>query len=121
MGKSRFAIIAAGALMTVAFAGSASAVETAAECTSKGGSVIDVNDGKICFVPIIAEEFQNQDEYAELSGVYDCKGGKVTKTNIGDFCNVYLERKPKPEPVATEDTEAAIDNAILSEVTTDDE
>ncbi len=121
MGKSRFAIIAAGALMTVAFAGSASAVESASECTSKGGSVIDVNDGKICFVPIIAEEFQNQDEYAELSGVYDCKGGKVTKTSIGDFCNVYLERTPKPEPVATEDTDAAIDNAILSEASSDDE
>jgi len=120
MGKSRFAIIAAAAILTVAFAGSASAVESAAECTNKGGSVIDVNDGKICFVPIIAEEFQNEDEYAELAGVYDCKGGTVRKTSIGDFCNIYLERKPKPEPVVTEDADAAIDDAILSEASSDE-
>ncbi|WP_017930039.1 hypothetical protein [Robiginitomaculum antarcticum] len=118
--KSRFAILAAGAFMTAALAASASAVETPAECTAQGGDLIEVNDGKVCFVPLIAEEFQNDEDYAELKGVYDCKGGTVRKTSIGDFCMIYVERTPKPDAVETLASEMdadgeAVDDAIRNE------
>lgn len=113
--KSRFAILAAGAFMTAAFVGSASAVETPAECTAQGGDLIDVNDGKVCFVPLIAEEFQNDEDYAELKGVYDCKGGTVRKTSIGDFCMIYVERKPKPETVEAPAMDGAEDGMAIEE------
>ena len=105
--KSRLAVAATGAALSVLFSSAAMAVTSEGECTSKDGLVMDVNGVKSCLVGIIPEEFQGEEYAAEIKGVNTCTG-TVRKTSIGDFCLIALEAKP-----------AAVTPAAATEVATD--
>ena len=113
MGMSRIATLAAAGFMTIAFAGSASAVSSESECRANGGDVMELKGAKHCLVPIIAEEYQT-DEYAELAGVKECTG-TVRKTSIGDYCLVALEPIPVQDETVTQSTE--INDSIARDTT----
>ena len=111
MGMSRFAAIASGAVLSVMFAASASAVGSDAECTSNDGTIMDIAGVKHCFVPVIPEEFQGEEYAGEIKGVNECTG-TVRKTSIGDFCLIALEAKPAPTVASATEEAAEVETAI---------
>ena len=111
MGMSRFTAIASGAVLSVMFAASASAIGNDAECTSNDGTIMDIAGVKHCFVPIIPEEFQGEEYANEIKGVKECTG-TVRKTSIGDFCLIPLEAKPAPTVASTVEEAAEVETAI---------
>lgn len=117
MNKSRIAIIAATGFMAMAFAGSASAVSSEAECTANGGDVLDLKGAKHCLVPVIEEQYQSE-EYEALQGVKECTG-QVRKTSIGDYCLIALEPIPVVEEAAPVAESAEINDSIARDTAED--
>ena len=76
------------------------AVTSAANCEYEGGEVFDVEEGKVCMVPIRPEEFQGEAYDGQQLGVKDCTGTEVMD---GAWCKIVLvPAPPKPEPEAEE-------------------
>lgn len=90
---------AAAGIAFAAFAMPASAVTSAADCEYEGGEVFDVAEGKVCMVPIRAEEFHGEEYDGQQLGIKDCNG---EETMEGAWCKIVLV----PAPKAPEDADA---------------
>jgi len=77
------------------------AVTSAANCEYEGGEVFDVEEGKVCMVPIRPEEFKGEAYDGQQLGVTDCTGTEVMD---GAWCKIVLVPAPAKPEVETEDT-----------------
>jgi hypothetical protein len=102
--KMRILTLGAGIVMATAFAGVAHAdfvktVDSEGQCVAQEGSVMDLQGIKHCLVPIIPDDFQTVEYAGEIKGVTECAEKQTRKTQIGDFCLIALEAKPKTTAV----------------------
>lgn len=100
----RILTLGAGIVMATAFAGVAHAdfvktVDSEGQCVAQEGSVMDLQGIKHCLVPIIPDDFQTVEYAGEIKGVTECAEKQTRKTQIGDFCLIALEAKPKTTAV----------------------
>lgn len=70
-----------------------------ASCEYEGGSVVELREGKACFIPIRGEDAATKIYDGEGLGVIRCSGNgdfanEESATTPG-FCNVFLEEKKK--------------------------
>lgn len=128
--------IAAFAVSTIALvAASASAQSTAAEalnavstegvvtsessCTYEGGSVLDLEAGKVCFIALRGEDFNTVAYDNQRLGVIKCAGNGAFSNELvqpsGAFCRVFLEQK-KVTP-----SRAEVEAATRAEMATETE
>ena len=94
--KAAFAGAALAALASTASA----QVATANQCESEGGEVFDVAEGKVCMVPIRAEEYQGEAYDGQQLGVTECMGTEMME---GEWCKIVLVPAPaQPAPAEIE-------------------
>jgi hypothetical protein len=83
-------------------------VTNAASCEYEGGSIMDLTDGKICFIAVrgVAANTQNYD--GMRLGVMRCSGnGVFANESAGEYCRVYLTEKAKKKTRAELEAELA--------------
>jgi hypothetical protein len=100
MAKFRLSAMAAGFAMSVAFAGSAFAIESKADCEYEGGEVFNVAKDVICVVPMRAEEFHSEVYDGEQLGVKDCNGDEIAG---GQFCKITLVKGEPDKPTTAKE------------------
>ena len=77
---------------------SAEGVVTSSQtCEYEGGSVIDLDSGKICFIAVRGEALNTKIYDGQALGVIKCSGNGAYGNELvqpsGEFCRVYLEQK----------------------------
>lgn len=91
-------------------------------CEYEGGSVEDLNSGKICFIQVRGEDLSSAAYDGQRLGVIACEGnGEFANEQTGSFCRIYLEEKIQPktreeleaEALAAMEEELARSNAEL--------
>ena len=93
-------------------------VTNAATCEYEGGSVMDLTDGKICFVAIrgVAANTANYD--GMRLGVIRCSGNGSFSNEIvqpsGEYCRVYLG--PKAQKKTRAELEAELEAMTAAEL-----
>jgi hypothetical protein len=94
-------ILAAGFALTAFAAVPASAtIASPADCEYEGGEVFDVEEGKVCMVPIRPAEFEGEAYDGQQLGITECTGSEVMD---GAWCKIVLvPAPPKPEMDAEE-------------------
>jgi len=98
--KAAAAGIALAALATTASA----QVTTANQCEAEGGEIFDVAEGKVCMVPVRAEEYQAEVYDGQQLGVNECNGTEIMD---GEWCKIVLVPAPKKvETPVMEDEDA---------------
>ena len=107
MGKFRISAIAAGIALTAAFAAPSFAIGSAAECSSEGGSMVNVKGSDFCLVPIRDKAYAGPEYDGNQLGVVECPGSKL---NDGAYCmhpvtlknrSANVEVLKVPEPIIT--------------------
>lgn len=110
MAKSKLGAAALGLTLMAAFAApsfaqdadtnvpsSEGVVTTEQSCEYEGGTVIDLDSGKICFIAVRGEDFSTQTYDGQSLGVIKCSGngshGNELVQPSGQFCRVFLEQK----------------------------
>lgn len=92
-------------------------VNSEQSCEYEGGTVIDIDSGKICFVPVRGEDFATKTYDGQALGVVKCSGNGAYANELvqpsGQFCRVFLEQK-KVAP-SREEVEAATRAQIKDE------
>ena len=72
-------------------------VSSSQSCEYEGGTVLDLDSGKICFIAVRGAEFATKTYDGQSLGVIKCSGngsyGNELVQPSGQFCRVYLEQK----------------------------
>ena len=119
MGKFRFSAIAAGFALTAAFATPSFAIGDAAECSSEGGSMVNVKGSDFCLVPIRDKAYAGPEYDGNQLGVVECPGSKL---NDGAYCmhpvtlknrNANVEVLTVPEPIITTKVEPMDEDVVM--------
>jgi len=125
MGKFRFSAIAAGFALTAAFASPSFAVSNAVECSSEGGSMVNVKGSDFCLVPIRDKAYAGPEYDGNQLGVVECPGSKL---NDGAYCmhpvtlknrNANVEVLVVPEPIITTTVEPMDEDAVMDVIMDD--
>ena len=86
-------------------------VTNATTCEYEGGSVMDLTDGKICFIPIRGVSANTANYDGKGLGVIRCTGNGAFPNEIiepgGQYCRVYLGPKAKKKTRAELEAELA--------------
>ena len=131
MAKSHLGAAALGLTLVAAFAAPSFAQDAAAEvrssegvvsssqsCEYEGGTVLDLDSGKICFISVRGEDFSATTYDGQSLGVIKCSGNGAYGNELvqpsGQFCRIFLEQK-KVAPSRAE-VEAATRAQIEDEV-----
>ena len=119
MGKFRFGAIATGFALTAAFASPSFAIGNAVECSSEGGSMVNVKGSDFCLVPIRDEAYAGSEYDGNQLGVVDCPGSKL---NDGAYCmypvtlkdnSANVEVLTVPEPIITTTVEPMEEDVVM--------
>lgn len=98
MARFHIKTIVTGAAL-LALASPAFAIESAEDCGTEGGTMVNVKGSDYCLVPIRPEEYRDEIYDGNQLGVVDCPGDKL---NDGLYCLHPVTVKAEDESTAKE-------------------
>jgi len=98
MANFRFGATALGLTFAAVIAAPAFAVGSEAECSSEGGSLVNVKGSDFCLVPIRPAEYAGPEYDGNQLGVVDCPGDKL---NDGAYCMAPITGKTSSASTST--------------------
>lgn len=98
MSKFRFGAMAGSLALTAAFATTAFAISNEADCSSEGGTMVNVKNSDYCLVPIRDKAYHDEIYDGNQLGVKECPGDKL---NDDTYCLYPVTIRPAPVTAST--------------------